>query len=450
MTQAKKLKFGDPAPPLAIATWLKGEPVERFEPGTVYVVEFWATWCGPCVQVMPHLSQLQREHTDVVFIGVNCTGEDPTKVARFVAGQGDKMAYRVGIEQVREQSADANKAESAPRPVGVMGETWMRASREVGIPRAFVVGKDGRIAWINHPGFLSGETLHEVASGVFDIAKAALVYELNNSLNEAVHANDPDRVLAGCDELLKVPGTEQYAFLPMQFEMAIRKKDRVLANKFVALIVETHRQKMGEPDWLEKSGRTRWRGSAVRAVLEGKFDFETEVAVADACERIAALSDPGDVAAFFSAVEEFEAAYPERAGMFAWKKWNESLKIGDGLRMNRAARAVADHNSNDSEIHNYLAWSLIDPNRPIAGADFQLAKLLALRAVELSQRRNPDSLDTAARACFLVGDLAQAVELQRVAIERLLKEDRPEDIKAGMSARLDQYLAALAKPPAAT
>src|ERR1051325_1895884 len=71
-----KLTAGDKAPPLTIEKWVKGEPITGFEKGRVYVVEFWATWCGPCVASMPHLSELQKEYGDrVTIIGV--TKEDP-------------------------------------------------------------------------------------------------------------------------------------------------------------------------------------------------------------------------------------------------------------------------------------------------------------------------------------------------------------------------------------
>ncbi len=38
------LHIGDPAPPIKVQTWLRGEPITQFEKGKVYVVEFWASW----------------------------------------------------------------------------------------------------------------------------------------------------------------------------------------------------------------------------------------------------------------------------------------------------------------------------------------------------------------------------------------------------------------------
>ena len=95
--QTPSLKVGDPAPPLAVGPWIKGEPIPKLEKGRVYVVEFWATWCGPCKANMPHLSRLARKvKGKAEIIGVNVWERPPTTemdIKAFVAGMGDRMDY---------------------------------------------------------------------------------------------------------------------------------------------------------------------------------------------------------------------------------------------------------------------------------------------------------------------------------------------------------------------
>jgi len=134
--QEATLKVGDDAPPLSIAKWVKGEPL-TLERNRIYVVEFWATWCGPCVASMPHLSELQDTYRDrITFIGV--THEDPNntleKVETMVKAKGPGMGYTVAWD-------DAGKT----------NEAWMRAAGQNGIPCSFVVGATGKIAFIGHP-----------------------------------------------------------------------------------------------------------------------------------------------------------------------------------------------------------------------------------------------------------------------------------------------------------
>src|SRR6185436_1636477 len=81
--QAATLKVGDAAPKLQIAKWVQGEPVKELAPGTTYIVEFWATWCGPCRETIPHLNALHEKFKDkgLVVIGQNIWEEDEPGVA---------------------------------------------------------------------------------------------------------------------------------------------------------------------------------------------------------------------------------------------------------------------------------------------------------------------------------------------------------------------------------
>src|SRR5690349_19707233 len=94
---AQSIKPGLPVPPVKVSTWVKGHPVTQFEKGKTYIFEFWATWCDPCIQAMPHLSELAKRYAGKMeFVGVDVReqGADiPGQVKKFVESQGDKMAY---------------------------------------------------------------------------------------------------------------------------------------------------------------------------------------------------------------------------------------------------------------------------------------------------------------------------------------------------------------------
>src|SRR5437588_8364186 len=100
--QPPTLNIGDPAPALKVRKWIKGYPVQTMEKGKVYVVEFWASWCKPCIGAMSHISSLAREYKDkVVFIGMDIYEKQSTsleKITSFVDSMGERMDYRVGVQ----------------------------------------------------------------------------------------------------------------------------------------------------------------------------------------------------------------------------------------------------------------------------------------------------------------------------------------------------------------
>ncbi|MBN9501799.1 MAG: hypothetical protein BGO01_06320 [Armatimonadetes bacterium 55-13] len=143
---------GSPAPALDVKTWYKGTPVKEFAKDKIYVVEFWATWCGPCKVSIPHLTELAHKNKDVTFIGVSIWEDDNgTNVKQFVDQMGDKMDYNVGYS--------GNKTG--------MAVTWMQAASQNGIPSAFIV-KNGQIQWVGHPMTME-KPLEEIKAGSFDL-----------------------------------------------------------------------------------------------------------------------------------------------------------------------------------------------------------------------------------------------------------------------------------------
>ncbi len=155
----QKLAVGDLPPTLKATKWLQGEPVDNFEKGRVYVVEFWATWCGPCVAIMPHVADLQKEYRDkgVTVIGFSAVDPNNTadKVAGFIKKRGPKLGYTFAFADNRDTY-----------------DAYMKAAKQNGIPCSYVVGKDGKLAFIGHPAFLD-YVLPRVLAGTWDPKEGA-------------------------------------------------------------------------------------------------------------------------------------------------------------------------------------------------------------------------------------------------------------------------------------
>src|SRR3954451_6083131 len=158
---------GDPAPKLYVSKWVKGEPVKEFEKGKVYVVECWASWCGPCRASIPHVTELQSKYKDkgVTVIGMNVWEREPEAAEPFVKEMGDKMGYSVALDVT-------DAAHPDPSGAGKTAKAWLPAAGRNGIPCSFIVDKDTKVAWIGHP-MAMDRPLEQVVAGTFDPKKEA-------------------------------------------------------------------------------------------------------------------------------------------------------------------------------------------------------------------------------------------------------------------------------------
>jgi peroxiredoxin len=68
--------------------------------GQVWLLNFWATWCKPCVEEMPMLSQLQQDYAGIGLRVVGIALDDPDRASKFVADLGIDYPVLVGKTDV--------------------------------------------------------------------------------------------------------------------------------------------------------------------------------------------------------------------------------------------------------------------------------------------------------------------------------------------------------------
>jgi thiol-disulfide isomerase/thioredoxin len=192
---SEKLEVGSDAPSLSIEHWVqngkdKFPKVTKFESGKVYVIEFWATTCGPCVQSMPHLAELQTKYMDRGLQIVSISSEPVSVVKDFL---DTEIVDKAGVSK---KIGDVTSVYCLTTdPDGSSEKDYMLAAEQDGIPCAFIVGKSSKIEWIGHPMELEG-ILEEVLVDKWDREK----YVAEQKLIEEIQ-----RVIGGLNRQKKYP-----------------------------------------------------------------------------------------------------------------------------------------------------------------------------------------------------------------------------------------------------
>ena len=213
-----KLMVGDPAPPLTVSSWVQGGPITNFEKGRIYVLDFWATWCGPCKRSIPHLVKVNDKFKDkVTVIGVDVWEPETAKVAPFVQKRGD-MAYSIALDQVdpMPKTMDPKKAGRWVDEHGQMARGWLGASGrdKIGIPTMFIVDGDGNVAWIGEASDID-KPLEDLVAGTFDEKASADQYKIkmahftsgqpiSKEFDAAVDKQNWAAAIEACNKLLAI------------------------------------------------------------------------------------------------------------------------------------------------------------------------------------------------------------------------------------------------------
>lgn len=91
-------QIGKPAPNFRVADGSRTVSLETYR-GKVVVLNFWASWCAPCVAEIPSLNQLQKKMPQIVVLGIS-TDEDPAAYTQFLTNHPvDYLTIRDGSQR---------------------------------------------------------------------------------------------------------------------------------------------------------------------------------------------------------------------------------------------------------------------------------------------------------------------------------------------------------------
>lgn len=133
-----KSMLNEKAPDLVVEKWLGKAPKTK---GKFVLVDFWATWCGPCRQAIPHLNEFSEKFAkDLVVVGIS----------------------EEGVEDIRKMTSPVIGYYNASDP-----QKRMYNALEVdGIPHVIIIDPHGIVRWEGFPLLQSHELTEEVIAGL--------------------------------------------------------------------------------------------------------------------------------------------------------------------------------------------------------------------------------------------------------------------------------------------
>lgn len=250
------VKVGDKMPELKVAQLHNNEynvELKDLE-GYVVVVEFWATWCGPCKASIPHLNEMHEKFKDrgVVFIGIS--DEDDSLVAPFINQM--KMKYLV-----------ASGGGETNRAFGVQG-----------IPHAVLFDPTLTAKWIGNP--------HPQADGA----------ELEKQIENMLGSTPPSRSLGS--------GPDYNEKLFASIETSLLKGNNAAA---ISLLRRVDRKSLDARD----GHRARYDGIVNRITPMAQADFDRGMSAVRAKQYTDALATLNRVAAEYKGLPIADKAAAE-------------------------------------------------------------------------------------------------------------------------------------------
>lgn len=141
------IKVNEKAPRINITNWIENVPDDKNLDNKNIVLEFWATWCGPCIAAVPHMNEIQKEFQQKDLYYISITDESIGKIERTLK--------RVEFKSI--VVTDLTKETQINFGDGIKGLDVY--------PLTILINKEGIIKWIGEPKNLDSTIMTDFLSG---------------------------------------------------------------------------------------------------------------------------------------------------------------------------------------------------------------------------------------------------------------------------------------------
>ncbi len=130
---AQKELIGSKLWQLSFTDWLQNQPADTSFKGKYKVLEFWATWCKPCLEAVPHLNKMQKQFADSNIVFLSVTHQTPEETAKTL----EKYNFETIVVSDRS------------RRIHDMLRIAYKGT--MGLPRTVILDANNNILWYGNP-----------------------------------------------------------------------------------------------------------------------------------------------------------------------------------------------------------------------------------------------------------------------------------------------------------
>ena len=152
-----ELKNNQIAPEIKITNWLKNAPADKTLANKFIVLEFWATWCKPCLEYVPHLNELQKKYKQDNLLFLSISDEKEARISKIL----EKINFETIVVTDTSKTTFENYKSLEYNDV-------MR-------PTTVLIDDKGKVKWVGYPKLLTEKVLQSFLQNKLTFYKLGLI-----------------------------------------------------------------------------------------------------------------------------------------------------------------------------------------------------------------------------------------------------------------------------------